>query len=246
MKKRNKPKVVYTQKLAKNYEKNRSSNAGDVAFWKKEQQELQFGIQSSEPNIREVMEAGCGTGRFIPDMANKGYVVFGIDLSHHMLRMAGKKIKNKKFNCSIIRADISHLPFDHFKVNFVYSIRVMNQLPSTDYAHEAIREILRVCENPGSILLEYVNRWSLSRLSLEPSVYLSIRDIEKILRQEGNYRLIYVRGILFFSQTLWERLPRLILSPFVKLDSFLCKLMPMFSTRCYVLIKKERTETITA
>ncbi len=236
--------MVYTQTIAKSYEKNRRSNVGDIAFWKKEQQELQLGINASRLDIHEVLEAGCGTGRFIPDMARKGYAVFGLDLSPYMLGMARAKAETQQSNCNFVRADITHIPFKSFKVDFVYSIRVMNQLPSREYALEAIKELSRICKAPGAILFEYVNGWSLSRLSLEPSTYLSIRDIETICRREKNCRIVYVRGIVFFSQTLWARLPRLLLHPIVRLDSFLCRLLPMFSTRCYVLMKKERQEAI--
>jgi ubiquinone/menaquinone biosynthesis C-methylase UbiE len=234
----NKPKLIYTQIIAKNYEKNRQSNLGDIAFWKKEQQELQYGIGASALNIHEVLEAGCGTGRFIPDIAGKGYVVLGLDLSHHMLGMARRKIKEKQFNCNLIRADISNIPFNNFKADFVYCIRVMNQLPSREYAFNTIKELCRICKTPGAILLEYVNSWSLSRASSKSSTLLSIRDVQKILHRERNCRIVYVHGILFFSQTLWTRLPRLLLHPIVELDSLLCRLLPMFSTRCYVLVKK--------
>ena len=238
MTERNKPHIVYTQNIAETYESDRQNNVGDLAFWEKERQELQFGIATSKLDIHTALEAGCGTGRFIPDMVRKGYTLFGFDISPYMLGMASKKSETKQFDCNLIRADLSHIPLSDRKIDFVYSIRVMNQLPSREFALHTITELFRICKTPGAILLEYVNSWSLSRFSFKSSTYLSINDIKSIIREEKGCKLFYVRGVLFFSQTIWTHLPRLLLRPLMKLDSFLCRLLPMFSTRCYVLIRK--------
>lgn len=173
-------------------------------------------------------------------MVRKGYSFFGFDISPYMLGMASQKSETKQFDCNLIRADLSHMPLSNRKIDFVYSIRVMNQLPSREYALHTIKELLRICNAPGAILLEYVNSWSLSRFSFKRSTYLSINDIKSIIREKKGCKLVYVRGVLFFSQTLWIHLPRLLLRPLMKLDSLLSKLLPMFSTRCYVLLQKEQ------
>ncbi len=233
-----KPRVVYTEVIAENYEKDRRNNAGDIAFWEKEKQELLFAIKTSNLNISTVLEAGCGTGRFLSDLVNEGYMFLGIDFSPFMLRMASAKTEAKKSNCGLVRADISHLPIRRLRPDFLYSIRVMNQLPSREYAFSAIRELCQICNAPGAVLIEFVNSWSLSRLSLNGATHFSIRDLEAVLKDNGNCKVVYVRGILFFSQTLWSKLPRFILRPIIQLDTFFSKHFPMFCTRCYVLIKK--------
>lgn len=232
--------VIYTTELAENYEKNRSENEGDKYFWEKEKQEIIFAMNFSGLRIHSLLEAGCGTGRFLPDFIEKGYDVLGLDFSPYMLQVAKRKVVAKQPNCSLIRADIRHIPISSKQLDFIYSIRVMNQLPSRSYAIDGIKELIKTSKSPSGILIEYVNTWSISRLSFKKSTHLSIKDIMSILKEkETRHKLVYVRGILFFSQTLWNKIPSLLFSPFVRIDSFMCRKFPIFSTRCYVLIMKK-------
>lgn len=232
-----KPRLIYTHVIAKSYEKDRRTNAGDIAFWEKEKQELRFAIKASRLDINTILEAGCGTGRFLEDLVNEGYNVLGLDFSPFMLGQAKSKVEAKKPNCGLVRADISHVPIGP-KPDFVYSIRVMNQLPSKEYAFSAVRELCQTCKAPGAILLEFVNSWSLSRLSLRGATNFSFQELSRVIRDNKSCKIIYIHGILFFSQTIWSKLPPLLLGPIKQLDKLLCKRFPVFCTRCYVLIKK--------
>ncbi|MFX1536076.1 MAG: class I SAM-dependent methyltransferase [Promethearchaeota archaeon] len=233
----NKPKG-YGPKQAKIYEKVRQATLADVLFWKKEVYELLQALQLSKLKDPKILEAGCGTGRFMPYLAKNGYLIHGTDLSKYMIAMAQGKSRKSPEHYAFSRADISHLPFLDGVFDFVYSIRVMNQLPSKDFALHAILELCRVSTENGSILVEYVNEWGLSRFSRRPSTFVSIRDLKNILKHE-NCKIEYVHGVLFFSQSLWKRLPRKMLHLLVKFDGFLCTLLPFLSTRCFVYISKK-------
>jgi len=235
-----KPKIIYGPLLAKTYEQDRRSTLADVIFWKKEQQELNHAINSLEFPVHKILEAGCGTGRFIRDLAKGESLFFGLDLSPYMLATARKNLRGKLFTYHLIQASVSNLPFKDGAFDFIYCIRVMNQLPSKVYALCALLEFCRVCKIPGGILTEYINEWGLSRFSQKSFTRLQIKDIKRALHQRRNCNLLYMRGILFFSQTLWNLLPKSILLPIVKLDVFICRFLPLFSTRCYVLINKKK------
>lgn len=241
MNNKKRPKLGYGQVQAKTYERDRRSTFADILFWEREKQELFYAIHASKFPFYDILDAGCGTGRFMSDLAEKGYTIHGVDVSQYMLAVAHEKMAKRSHYCNLYRADVSHLPFRDNTFDFVYCIRVINQLPSKEYAIHALRELCRVCKNPGSILIEYVNEWGLSRFSRIPSTYFSIRDIRKTLSQQRDCKISYVHGILFFSQSILNDLPREILRCFVKLDAFFCKFFAELSTRCYVyMCKQER------
>jgi len=239
-KNRNKiPKIGYGQVQAKTYERDRRSTFADFLFWEREKQELFYAINASSFPLCEILEAGCGTGRFMSDLVKRGYPIHGVDVSQHMLAVAHEKMGKRSHYYNLYRADLSHLPFRDNTFDFVYCFRVMNQLPSKEYALNALRELCRVCKNSGSILVEYVNEWGLSRFSRMSTTYFSIRDVRRTLSQQRDCKISYVRGILFFSQSLWNVLPRKILRWFVKFDALFCRFFAELSTRCYVNICKQ-------
>jgi ubiquinone/menaquinone biosynthesis C-methylase UbiE len=122
--------------------------------------------------------------------------------------------------------------------DFVYSIRTLNQVGSRTYALDVIREIMRVCRKQGFILLEFVNRFSLA-LGRKPSTRLSVRDIKRILKEHNrSFEIVHVSGVLFFTQTLMNFVPPRFLNAFEKIDTFFADLLPSFSTRCYVILRK--------
>lgn len=232
-------KLGYGPVQAKTYEQDRRSTFADILFWEREKQELSYAINVSKFPLCEILEAGCGTGRFMSDLAKKGYTIHGVDVSRYMLAVSHRELGKRSHYCNLYRADVSHLPFRDNTFDFVYCIRVINQLPSKKHAIHTLRELCRVCKNQGSILIEYINEWGLSRFSRISSTYFSIMDVRKTLSQQRDRKISYVHGILFFSQSSWNVLPRQILRWFVKLDALFCKFLPKLSTRCYVYIFKE-------
>jgi len=174
------------------------------------------------------------------DLAKSEYTIHGVDVSQYMLSVAHEKMEKRSHHCNLYRADVSHLPFRDNTFDFVYCVRVINQLPSKEYALNALCELERVCKNYGSILAEYVNEWGLSRFSRTPSTVFSIWDVRRTLSLQRECKIRYVHGILFFSQSLWNILPLPLLRLVAKLDMLFCKFLPRFSTRCYVLIYKQK------
>ena len=232
--------VDYGPVQAKTYERDRQATYTDAFFWEREKQELAYAIKMLQDPLCTILEAGCGTGRFLSDLAKRRfYSIHGIDVSQYMLSIAHKKMRKRSLSFNLYRADISHLPFRNNLFDLVYCIRVINQLPSKEHAFSALFELMRVCKNHGLILIEYVNEWGLSRFSRTASTYFSIRDVQKNLSNRKNFKIAYVHGLLFFSQSLWKILPLQLFRLVAKLDMLFCKLLPKFSTRCYVLICKQ-------
>lgn len=166
-----------------------------------------------------------------------GHEVHGLDLSPQMLQECIKKTSSLK-QANYCLAEGSKLPFKDSQFNFVYSIRTLNQVLSKSYALDMIREMIRVCCNNGTILVEFVNKWSVA-LGRYCSVQLSINDVKSVVKKHGNLEVKYVSGILIFSQTLMNLTPVSLLEVFERLDTFFSRMFPFFSTRSYVALQKK-------
>jgi len=166
-----------------------------------------------------------------------GHEVYGLDLSPQMLEECVKKTSNFK-QANYCLAEGSKLPFRDNEFNFVYSIRTLNQVSLKSYALDMIREMIRVCCSNGTILVEFINKWSVA-LGRYRSVRLSINDIKSVVKEYGNVEVKNVSGILLFSQTLMNLTPVLLLDIFERLDTLFSKMFPVFSTRSYVTLQKK-------
>ena len=76
--------------------------------------EIEVAIKNliSVNNSQTILEAGCGTGRWIGSIGNNNKKVFGLDYSLHMLKIASQNFSNLSF----VNADAVVFPFkDNFR-----------------------------------------------------------------------------------------------------------------------------------
>ncbi len=81
-----------------------------------------------------VLEVGCGWGLWIKD-----YPFCGIDINLQRLNIA------KKHKCTVIRGDLTQLPFKDKSFEASYSIQVLMHIPPT-HIKKALRELIRVTQ----------------------------------------------------------------------------------------------------
>lgn len=55
---------------------------------------------------KEILDLGCGTGRFTIELAKRGYKMQGLDICNEMLKVARQNSKKKNVKIKFIRADI--------------------------------------------------------------------------------------------------------------------------------------------
>jgi len=82
-------------------------------FTKNTQAEIEFLIAELgiEPGAR-ILDIGCGTGRHAIELARRGYLVTGIDISEGMLREAARSAKEAGVTVELIQADASRFSPD--------------------------------------------------------------------------------------------------------------------------------------
>ncbi len=113
-------------------------------------EELKFLFDYAKEN-EEVLDLGCGNGRFSKYLEKTNYV--GVDFSKEMIVEAKKRFPNKKF----LVGDVLNLPFEKERFDKVYSIAMIHQIPSDEYRLKAMKEIRRVLKEGGRVFLTVWN-----------------------------------------------------------------------------------------
>lgn len=102
----------------------------------------------------KLLDVGCGTGSLLI-VANKFYPeneIIGIDIDEKILRLAQKKVDEKKLDIKFLRSNADKLPFNNLSFDVVVSTLVFHHLP-TIVKKGAIKEIKRILKNNGRFLL---------------------------------------------------------------------------------------------
>jgi SAM-dependent methyltransferase/uncharacterized protein YbaR (Trm112 family) len=90
---------------------------------------------------KTVLDAGCGSGRFMEVAAGKGAHVVGIDLS----RSVDRAYRETRFKPQIdlIQGDLMNPPLRSESFDALYSIDVLNHTPDTRQAFQSVSGLLR-------------------------------------------------------------------------------------------------------
>ncbi len=101
----------------------------------------------------DVIEIGCGSGRFLKWLSLQGHTVTGVDLSDALIREARKKVPH---GAKVFKCDASYLPFKKGTYDvafFVFSLEFMSA------PEDAIMEALRVAKE--TVFIVAFNPYSL-------------------------------------------------------------------------------------
>lgn len=83
-----------------------------------------------------VLDLGCGNGRALKVLFEKGFRVIGVDVSDKMLDMAKKHVPNGKFH----KKDFTGLDFEPKSFNAIISFFAFNHIPKNDF-----RKVMKSC-----------------------------------------------------------------------------------------------------
>lgn len=102
------------------------------------------------PDVREltVLDAGCGSGRYLRVLGERGANAIGMDLSPAMLELA------RETTTRIARADLRALPFDAMSFDLVVCGLALGDLAEIELA---LTEIARVLRPGGRVIYSVVH-----------------------------------------------------------------------------------------
>lgn len=109
-------------------------------------------------NIGSVLEAGCGEGLFISQVAQKypKIIIVGVDIRKEILLKAQRRIKGMN-NVNLVQGDSCALPFEDNSFEVIVCINVSLSLTSEEFLYRALSELSRVCKSGGSIIFDIRN-----------------------------------------------------------------------------------------
>ena len=225
----------YTGNWAHSYDANRFTTESGLAFDKLERDQLVRAI-AGLPSGAKVLEVGCGTGRFFSDLLERGLEVTGLEPSADMLDVVRKKYPGEALHLE--QGTGQALPFEDKSFDFVYSIRVLNQMGNKFTALQMLREVVRVVKPGGTVLLEFANLYRPGAWkSSNNSVRLTFAELKHEVQSIAKVDFLDERGILILSQSLLHKVPTKLLPSWVRLDAGLSKLLPNLTARGYLTFK---------
>lgn len=98
----------------------------------------------------KMLEIGCGNGLTLMNLREKGFQVYGMDITleglklHHPLNDFGQNIQDYKINFeNIYECSIWNTPFKDNEFDLTYSCDVLEHIPP-EYLEQSIKEIYRI------------------------------------------------------------------------------------------------------
>ena len=115
----------------------------------------------------EIVDAGCGTGRYALELARRGYVVRGVDLSPDLVGVAIRAMTGSSGRVSFGVGDIADLPASRYAA--ILCRGVLNDIIGDD-VRDAVFRAFAAALQPNGVLILDVREWgaSLERKTREP------------------------------------------------------------------------------
>lgn len=98
-----------------------------------------------------VLDAGCGTGKFLETIEKDAQKYIGIDLSNDQLIKA--KSKSKKSNSIFISSNLTNIPLEDNSVDLIISSWVLGTITKLEERNKALFELKRVLKKDGIMVL---------------------------------------------------------------------------------------------
>ena len=98
-----------------------------------------------------VLDAGCGTGKFLPSLEKYADKYIGIDLSSEQLNKA--KSKSQKDNSIFIKSNLADITLEDNSVDLIISTWVLGTIIDLDERSKCLDELKRVLKPGGQIIL---------------------------------------------------------------------------------------------
>ena len=115
----------------------------------------------------EILDAGCGTGRYSRELARRGYMVHGVDLSPQLIEIAKGAVEDRTGGVSFAVADILTAPTARYAATLCRG--VLNDIIDDDRRDAVFAAFARALRPKGVLILD-VREWAASaeRKTREP------------------------------------------------------------------------------
>lgn len=176
---------VWTEKEKVSEEDFRNSGKRDYSYVVKEDPILQERLGPLKKDV--ALEIGCGVGRITEFLADDFNIVYGVDISAHMIEEAKKRLPWENFH--FLEGGGMSLPIDSGSIDFIISHAVFQHMPSHKVVASNFKEAFRVLK-VGGLFKVQLRATETSRRNWFYGVSYSQRTAEKLSLKTG-FKVIY-------------------------------------------------------
>lgn len=97
-------------------------------------------------NYKNILETGCGTGRWLKQLKGNRQNIFGLDYSSEMLKIAGEN----ELNLNLVNADAVYLPFKNVFFDLIFCVNAIHHFTDKE---KFIGECRRTLANNGMVAI---------------------------------------------------------------------------------------------
>lgn len=134
-----------------------------------------------KPNMR-ALDLGCGGGRHLEVLLNKGFETYGTDLNDKMIEKCVEILKKyyppNKIKEHLKKANITKIPFPNEYFDCIITTGVLHQAKSLKEYETAIKEISRIIKKNGTLITNIFS----SKIKDTSYIYL---DKHTVITKEG-------------------------------------------------------------
>ena len=113
------------------------------------------------PTAGVVVDLGCGTGRLLVPLAQRGHICVGVDLSLPMLRVVGDKAADSGLPIHRVRANLAELTcFRPASVDYaLLMFSTLGMIRGSHVRRQVLAHVRRVVKPGGRLIIHVHNRW---------------------------------------------------------------------------------------
>jgi len=134
--------------------------AGEVSYYSQAPvRKVEKAILAKLKQGTNLLDLGCGSGRFSIGAAQEGFNVTGVDITPQAIDAAKQKAKKLEIkNANFLVGDMTILPFKDKIFDYVFCPRFsINAVATFSQREKAIEEMLRVVKDNGVVFVESFN-----------------------------------------------------------------------------------------
>lgn len=204
---------------------------------------------------KNLLDIGCGWGRWTLSFSKKTNIAVGIDVSLNALICANKIAKEQNLNCIFLYADIRNIPFKEGTFDNIFSYSVLQHLSSFNL-FRTLKSAHRVLKDDGYAKFQLMNKYALRNLYIQIKRgfrkpvdfevrYHSIFRLKKIINNLFNN--VKISNCSFFTQAriedfsyliFWGKIIIIFSYIFNKLSNYI-SFLSLISENFYVSLKKK-------
>ena len=110
------------------------------------------------PQGSSILDLCCGHGRHAIPLAQRGYMVTGLDLSEVFLREAEKEALAKAVHVDFLHADMRNIPFENEFDAVINIFTAFGYLENQDEDQQVLNQVYKALKPGGLFLLEIIHR----------------------------------------------------------------------------------------